>query len=140
MKKYLGIDLGSKSIGYAISESGIIANSLLTKYFEDDNYDLAAKITNELILEYNITVVVIGLPRHMNYDLGIRGQISIDFGEKLQKINPKIEVIYWDERSSTKAAIKTLIKSNQSRKQQKALKDQLAATIILQNYLDSINN
>lgn len=140
MKKYLGIDLGSKSIGYAISESGIIANSLYTKYFDEDDYDLAAKITSDVIEDNNINIVVIGLPRHMNYDLGVRGEISIDFGEKLKKLNPNLGIVYWDERSSTKAAIKTLIKSNQSRKKQKALKDQLAATIILQNYLDSINN
>lgn len=139
MKKYLGIDLGSKSLGFAVSESGIIANSFETKYFEDDNYELAATITNDIIVANKINVVVIGLPRHMNYDLGIRGEISVDFKSKLEKLNPNIEVVLWDERQSTKSAIKTLINAKQSRKKQKQLKDQLAATLILQNYLDSIN-
>lgn len=140
MKKYLGIDLGSKSLGFSISESGIIANSFETKYFEEDNYDLAATITNDVIVTNKVNVVVIGLPRHMNYDLGIRGQISVDFKSRLEKLNPNIEIILWDERQSTKSVIKTLVQANQSRKKQKQLKDQLAATLILQNYLDSINN
>lgn len=139
MKKYLGIDLGSKSLGFAISESGIIANSYDTKYFLEDNYNEAAKITNDLINNLGINVVVIGLPLHMNNDLGIRGQISIDFGKLLKNLNTNLEIILWDERTSTKSAIKTLVEANQSRKKQKAYKDQLAATLILQNYLDSIN-
>lgn len=136
MKKYLGLDLGSKSLGMSISESGFIANSFMTKYFENDNYDEAILIMTEIIKKEHITHLVIGLPKHMNNDLGIRGEISVNFSEKMKLANPNLEVILWDERTSTQAAIKTLVKSNVSRKKQKSKKDELAAVIILQNYLD----
>lgn len=139
MKKYLGIDLGSKSLGLAVSESGIIASSYDTKYFADDDYKQAALIINDLVLSLKINIVVIGLPRHMHNELGERGKISIEFSEMLKNLNPNIEVILWDERTSTQSAIKILIDGNQSRKKQKQFKDQLAATIILQNYLDYLN-
>ena len=140
MIKYLGIDLGSKSLGLAISESGIIANSFKTLYFEEDNYDLAANIITGLIISERFNCVVVGLPKHMNNDIGIRGNISIDFANKLKALNPSIDVVLVDERSSTKIAIKTMISANVSRKKQKTKKDELAAVIILQNYLDSKEN
>lgn len=139
MKTYLGIDLGSKSLGLALSSSGIIANGYDTLYFPEDEYEKALILINNLIKELNIDIIVIGLPRHMNYDLGIRGEISVKFADNLRELSNK-EVVLWDERSSTKAAIKTLIHQNQSRKKQKQKKDEVAATIILQNYLDYKEN
>ncbi|WP_026391334.1 Holliday junction resolvase RuvX [Haploplasma modicum] len=135
MKKYLGIDLGSKSLGFSISLSGIIANSYQTLYFKDDNYEEAVNLTLEVIKKEQITDVVIGLPKHMNNDLGIRGQISIDFANML-KSKIDVNVVLWDERTSTQSAIKAMVSQNVSRKKQKLKKDELAATIILQNYLD----
>lgn len=135
MKKYLGIDLGSKSLGFSISLSGIIANSYQTLYFKDDNYEEAISLTVEVIKKEQITDVVIGLPKHMNNDLGIRGQISIDFANML-KSKIDANVVLWDERTSTQSAIKAMVSQNVSRKKQKLKKDELAATIILQNYLD----
>lgn len=135
MKKYLGIDLGSKSLGFSISLSGIIANSYQTLYFKDDNYEEAISLTVEVIKKEQITDVVIGLPKHMNNDLGIRGQISIDFANML-KSKIDVNVVLWDERTSTQSAIKAMVSQNVSRKKQKLKKDELAATIILQNYLD----
>lgn len=135
MKTYMGLDLGSKSLGLAISRSGLIANSYDTRYFKDDDYNQAVEIMIEILKNENVDVLVVGLPKHMNNDLGIRGEISIQFKEKLQsKLN--LEIILWDERTSTKAAIKSLIKSGASRKKQKQKKDEIAAVIILQNYLD----
>jgi putative holliday junction resolvase len=135
MKKYLGIDLGSKSLGFSISLSGIIANSYQTLYFKDDNYEEAISLTVEVIKKEQITDVVIGLPKHMNNDLGIRGQISIDFANML-KSKIDVNIVLWDERTSTQSAIKAMVSQNVSRKKQKMKKDELAATIILQNYLD----
>jgi len=135
MKTYMALDLGSKSLGLAISKSGIIANSYDTIYFKEDKYDEAINIMSEIIRKEAVDILVIGLPKHMNNDLGIRGEISIDFKNKILEKN-QIEVILWDERSTTKAAIKTLIQSGASRKKQKQKKDELAAVIILQNYLD----
>lgn len=139
MKKYLGLDLGSKSLGLAISQTGIFASVYKTLYFETDNYDLAANLIVDVINEEKIDCLVIGVPKHMNNDLGIRGQISIDFAEKVKQLT-NIEIILWDERTSTQAAIKTLVSSNVSRKKQKQKKDELAAVIILQNYLDYKEN
>lgn len=139
MKKYLGIDLGSKSLGLSISESGIIANSYKTLYFEEDNYKEALNIIINLIDELKINVIIIGLPRHMNNDLGIRGEISVNFANEIQS-ERNVEVVLWDERTSTQSAIKSLVTQSVSRKKQKEKKDQVAATIILQNYLDYKEN
>ena len=136
MKTYLGLDLGSKTIGVSISSSGIIASALDTYRFQENNYDDALKIVYQLIKEHQVATIVLGLPKHMNNDLGIRGQISIDFKSKIEEIYPKIEVVLWDERLSTQTAIKTMIKGSESRKNQKLKKDELAAVVILQNYLD----
>lgn len=137
-KRYIGLDLGSKTLGISISESGIIASNHSTYKFEEDNYQLAVNYINDFINDNKIDVVVLGLPRHMNNDLGIRGEISLQFKESLSKIND-CEIILWDERLSTKQALDVLIKGSVRRDKQKKIKDELAATIILQNYLDSIN-
>ncbi|NLL68825.1 MAG: Holliday junction resolvase RuvX [Acholeplasmataceae bacterium] len=137
-KRYIGLDLGSKTLGISISESGIIASNHSTYKFEEDNYQLAVNYINDFINDNKIDVVVLGLPRHMNNDLGIRGEISLQFKELLSKIND-CEIILWDERLSTKSALDVLIKGSVRRDKQKKIKDELAATIILQNYLDSIN-
>jgi putative Holliday junction resolvase len=136
MKTYLGLDLGSKTLGVSISSSGIIASALDTFRFQENNYEEALKIVFQLVLTHQVTTIVLGLPKHMNNDLGIRGQISIDFKEKIESKYPDIDVVLWDERLSTKTAIKTMIKGSESRKNQKLKKDELAAVVILQNYLD----
>ncbi len=138
MNKYLGLDLGSNTLGISISTSGIIASNLETYRFTEDNYDEAVNYLKDLIEKNKITHVVLGLPRHMNHDLGIRGEITISFKEKLESVS-NVKVILWDERLSTKEALDTLIKGSVRRDKQKKLKDELAATIILQNYLNSIN-
>ncbi len=135
MKKYLGIDLGSKTIGFAISSSGIIAESYDTVYFKDDMYDIAVKkIINVVKLEH-IDVIVLGYPKHMNNDVGIRGKISEDVKQKiLEQID--VEVVLWDERLSTRSALNAMIQGKTSRKKQKKKKDEMAAVVILQNYLN----
>lgn len=136
MKTYLGLDLGSKTLGVSISSSGIIATALDTYRFKENDYTEAISIVLQLIKEYRVNIIVLGLPKHMNNDLGIRGQISLDFKQKIESINPNIDIILWDERLSTRTAIKTMIKGSESRKNQKLKKDELAAVVILQNYLD----
>jgi len=136
MKTYLGLDLGSKTLGVSISSSGIIATALDTYRFKENDYTEAISIVLQLVKEYRVNIIVLGLPKHMNNDLGIRGKISLDFKQKIESINPDIEVVLWDERLSTRTAIKTMIKGSESRKNQKLKKDELAAVVILQNYLD----
>lgn len=132
---YLGLDLGSKTIGIAISESGIIANSLETYRFKENDYEQARDYILTLSKKLGIDKIVLGYPKHMNNDVGIRGKISEDF-KKMIEDQSKIEVILWDERLSTQTAIKALIKGFERRDTQKKKKDEVAAVLILQNYLD----
>lgn len=135
MKRYLGLDLGSKTVGVAISESGIIASTLTTIRFQDDQYEEAALKVLELIKLHKIDSVVLGLPKHMNNDIGIRGKISESFKERLEK-ETQATIILWDERLSSKSARQAMIQGSERRKTQKEKKDELAAVIILQNYLN----
>ncbi|WP_416326071.1 Holliday junction resolvase RuvX [[Eubacterium] hominis] len=132
----LGLDLGSKTLGVSVSDAmGMIARPVETLRFESDDYDSAFEQVQAYIKEFQITTAVLGLPKHMNGDVGIRGEISYAFKEKLETLG--IEVILWDERLTTVAAEKILIAGNVSRKKRKKVIDQMAAVQILQSYLDS---
>jgi len=135
MKKYIGLDLGSKTLGVALSESGVIAYALETYRFIENKYEDAVDKVIQLVNTYKIDTVVLGLPKHMNNDIGIRGKISEEF-KKMIELKSKVEVVLWDERLSTQSAMKAMIKGSERRKSQKQKKDELAAVIILQNYLD----
>lgn len=135
--KYLGLDLGSRTLGVAISDSlGMIARVYETYRFTDDDYDAAINYTKDLCLKENIKEVVLGLPKHMNGDIGIRGEISKDFKAKLEALGD-FKVILWDERLSTVTANKVMISGNVRREKRKEKKDELAAVVILQSFLDS---
>ena len=137
--KYLGLDLGSRTLGIAISTSGIIASNLETIRFRDDDYDYAINYTKELCIKEKIDVVVLGLPKHMNGDEGIRADISKEFKKKLEELLPSIKVVLTDERLTTVIVDKTMISGNMSRDKRKKLKDEMAAVVILQDYLDKVN-
>jgi putative holliday junction resolvase len=133
MKTYIGLDLGSKTLGVSISQSGIIAHTYETFRFKEGHYDEAVNYTLELVKKENVSTVVLGYPKHMNNDVGIRGKISEDFKESLEK-NTSVEIILWDERLSTQSALRVM--QGFSHKDRKQKKDELAAVLILQNYLD----
>jgi len=135
MKKYLGLDLGSKTVGISMSESGVIAYALTTIRFTENDYNEAADQVAKLVNQHKIEIVVLGYPKHMNNDIGIRGKISEDFKVQLEQRCP-VEIVLWDERLSTQTALRTMIKGSERRKSQKQKKDELAAVVILQNYLD----
>ena len=128
--RYLGLDLGSRTLGIAISTSGIIASNLETIRFRDDDYDYAINYTKELCIKEKIDVVVLGLPKHMNGDEGIRADISKDFKKKLEELLPSIKVVLTDERLTTVIVDKTMISGNMSRDKRKKLKDEMAAVVI----------
>lgn len=136
MKKYIGLDLGSRTCGIAISDAmGMLARNLTTIRFKDDSYEYCADEVIKIVNEHKIEDVILGMPKHMNGDIGIRGKISEDFKTLLlQKAN--INVILWDERLTTVAANNAMISQNVRREDRKKLKDELAAALILQNYLD----
>ena len=135
MTRYLGIDLGSKTIGLAISESGIIAQTLKTLRFAEDDYDQAVQMIIHEVKEHQIDVVVLGYPKHMNNDVGKRGLISEDVKKKMNEFLD-VTVILQDERLSTKSALDVMIAGGTNRHKQKQKKDELSAVVILQNYLD----
>lgn len=137
MKRYLGLDLGSRTLGVAISTSGLIAEALHTYRFKDD-IEEAIRLIVTLIDEHAIDVVVLGYPKHMNNDVGIRGKISEDVSTRIQA-SRSVEVVLWDERLSTRSALKVMIDGGVRRSRQKKKKDELAAVLILQNYLDYEN-
>ncbi len=137
MEKVLGLDLGSKTLGMARSDAlGMIAHGIETFRFPENRYDLAALHVKEYVIQEQIKKIVLGLPKHMNGDVGIRGEISIAFKEKLEKEIPGIEVILMDERLTTKVAQQSLIFADVSRQKRKKVIDKMAAVEILQNYLD----
>lgn len=134
--RILGLDLGSKTLGISVSdELGMIARAVDTVRFDDDDYDTAITKLKPFLEEFKCKEVVLGLPKHMNGDVGIRGEISLDFKEKLEAIG--VKTILWDERLTTVAANKLLISADVSRKKRKKIIDQMAAVQILQGYLDS---
>ena len=136
MERVLGLDLGSRTLGVAVSDPlGMIARTVETFRFEEDDYDAALKRTGELIKEYSAKRIVLGLPKHMNGDIGIRGEISIQFKASLEEMfNIPVELV--DERLTTVVAQKLLISADVSRKKRKKVVDQIAAVQILQGYLD----
>ena len=138
MERILGLDLGSRTCGIAISDTlGMLAQGIETYRFRDDDYDRAAKHVVALINEHQIKTVVLGLPKHMNGGLGERAQISIMFKEMLEKEVPGLNVVLIDERLTTKVAQDQLIFADVSRKKRKQVIDKMAAVAILQGYLDA---
>ena len=138
MNRTLGFDLGSKTLGVSVSDPlGMIARALTTLRFDSDDYDSALALALALSRELHADMVVLGLPRHMIGDIGVRGEISIAFKEKLESSG--VEVVLWDERLTTVAANRILLQGDVSRKKRKKVIDQMAAVQILQSYLDYSN-
>lgn len=136
MRRVLGLDLGSRTCGVAVSDPlGMIARAVETIRFSDDDYESACTKVLQFVKELDVTEIVLGLPKHMNGDIGIRGNICIEFKKMLEE-KCSCPVVLWDERLTTVAAQKILISANVSRKKRKAVIDQMAAVQILQGYLD----
>lgn len=137
--KYLGLDLGSRTLGISTSDNlGLIASSLKTIRHEEE-YDRLIKEVQLLVDELRIEAIVLGFPKNMNNTIGPKGELSIKFKEELEKVLT-IPIYLEDERLTTKSATDVLIKGNVSRKKRKKVVDSLAATIILQNFLDKKGN
>ena len=129
--RYLGLDLGTKTLGLAIS-NGMIATSLKTIHFND--LKEAIDKLEKVIIEEKIDLLVLGLTKNMNNTIGPRAEATIEFKEMLEKLN--YQVVLQDERLSTVSAHNYMIEADLSRKKRKEKVDSLAATIILQAYLD----
>lgn len=137
--RIMGLDYGSKTVGVAMSDPlGITAQAVETIWRKDENKlrKTCARI-EELINEYEVERIVLGLPKHMNNDLGERAQKALAFGEMVKR-RTGLEVVMWDERLTTVEAERTLIENNVRRGNRKQYIDKIAAVFILQGYLDSI--
>ena len=134
--RYIGLDLGTRTLGISISDKlGILASSYKTIKFENEDYNSLIPELKKIVEEFNITTAVLGLPKNMNNSLGFASERSINF-KKLIEENINIEVILEDERLSSVEANNVMITADMSRKKRKEKVDALAATIILQRYLD----
>ena len=135
----LGLDLGTKTLGVAVSDkTGLIATSL-TILRHDNNYDFLIEELKKIIKEKEIETIVLGLPKNMNNTIGERGEMVLSFKEKLEE-SISLPVILEDERLTTKVAENILITADVSRKKRKKVIDKMAANVILQSYLDRRNN
>jgi putative Holliday junction resolvase len=134
--RILALDVGERRIGLAVSdELGLAAHGLPTLERTALSEDL--RRLEKIITDRQAEKVVVGLPRNMNGTLGPQAAIVLEFIERLQKRIPRIPIIPWDERLSTKAAERVLLEADLSRAKRKKKSDLVAAVIILQGYLDS---
>ena len=137
--RYLGLDLGTKTLGVAVSDlTGTIATSL-TILRHDENHEYLIEELKKIIEEKNVETIVLGLPKNMNNTIGERGEMVLSFKEKLEK-SINLPVILEDERLTTRVAESILITADVSRKKRKKVIDKMAANIILQSYLDRRGN
>ena len=133
----IGLDLGTKTLGVASSDvSKTIANAYKTIYFREDDYQKALAELKLVIKELEPDTIVLGLPKNMDGSIGFQAQRSLDFKELIEH-NTDFKVIMIDERLTSKMAQNIMIKADLSRKKRKTKVDKLAATLILQSYLDS---
>lgn len=136
--RYLGLDLGTRTLGISISDiTGTIASAYKTIHFKENDYDSLIPELKEIINEYNIGKIILGFPKNMNNTVGDRGLTTLAFKEKLEE-NLNLEVIMQDERLSTVEATHYMVEADLSRKKRKKKIDSLAANIILQTYLDKM--
>ena len=139
-KRIMGLDYGSKTIGVSISDLlGLTAQGIETININEQIKDFKIKRIKELINEYNVGKIVVGLPKNMDNSVGFRGEATLYFVEVLKKKIKSVEVILQDERLTTMGAERVLLEANVSRKKRKDVLDKMAAVLILQTYLDKLN-
>ena len=136
MNRYMALDVGDRTIGVAVSDPlFIMAEGYSTIFRESIEKDL-----KNIIVKENIIKVVVGLPKNMNNTIGPQGEKVLSFVDELKDFLVKnsfdIEIVMQDERLTTVSAERILIEGNMSRKKRKKVIDKVAATYILQSYLD----
>ncbi|MBU5350299.1 Holliday junction resolvase RuvX [Paenibacillus sp. FSL W7-1279] len=135
MKKIMGLDYGDRRIGVAISDAfGWTAQGVevIERRRDEGELDRIAA----LVKDNEVGEIVVGLPKNMNGTIGPRGEICMEFASTLRE-SLSLPVHLWDERLSTVSAERTLLEADVSRKKRKQVVDKMAASLILQNYLDS---
>lgn len=136
--RLLGLDVGSKTVGVAISdELGLTAQKLETISIDETRHNFGMKAIKKLVREYDVTGFVLGLPKNMDGSDGVSVSRSKNYGKRLED-KFSLLVAYSDERLTTIEADRVLIEEAEihDRKKRKEVIDQMAAVLILQNYLD----
>jgi putative Holliday junction resolvase len=137
--RYLGLDLGTKTLGVSITDkSGILVSPLKTIHFPFEDYNNALNQVLEITKEKEIDLVVLGLPKNMDGSIGFAGNRSLNFKKLLE--NNNIKVILFDERLTTKIAEDIVHDNLDNVKNTKGKIDAIAASIILEDYLESVKN
>ncbi|HCS9121137.1 TPA: Holliday junction resolvase RuvX [Staphylococcus pseudintermedius] len=138
--KIIGLDVGSRTVGIAISDlMGWTAQGLDTLQINEEENELGIDALIDIIQKENVGTVVIGLPKNMNNSIGFRGEASLKYKDALAERMPNLEIFMWDERLSTMAAERSLLEADVSRAKRKKVIDKMAAVFILQGYLDGLN-
>ena len=134
--KVLGLDLGNRTLGMAISDFlGIIANPIGTMRFDDCDLNKALEYTVNAVKEHGVEKIVLGLPKNMNGTIGPQAEYCLQFKKMVEEAT-KLEVVMIDERLTSKQADVYMLSADLSRQKRKKNVDKLAAAIILQTYLD----
>ena len=139
--RIMGLDFGSKTCGVAISDPLLITAQGVEIIRRDASNKLRKTLARieELILEYEVEEIVLGYPKNMNDTEGERVELTKEFKEKLER-RTGLEVVLWDERLTTVAADRLMMEARVRRENRKDYVDQIAATFILQGYLDLKKN
>ena len=135
--RIMGLDFGSKTVGVAVSDALLITAQgveIIRRKDENKLRQTLARI-EELIEEYEVGEIVLGLPKHMNATEGVRVELTEDFREKLER-RTGLNVVMWDERLTTVYADRIMMEAGVRRENRREYVDKIAATLILQDYLD----
>ena len=136
--RYLGLDLGTKTLGVAISDkTNSIASPLTTLRFNNEDYESLIPPLRDIITDNNITTIVLGLPKNMDSSLGFAAQRSKNFKTIIEK-NIKIDVVLEDERLTSVMAHNILSDNGKKTIHHKKVVDEVAATLILEDYLKKV--
>ncbi|MFI3213400.1 MAG: Holliday junction resolvase RuvX [Eubacteriales bacterium] len=139
--RIMGLDFGSKTVGVALSDALLITaqgKEIIRRKEENKLRQTLARI-EAIIVEYEVTEIVLGLPKNMNDSEGDRVEKTQDFKDKLER-RTGLPVHFWDERLTTVAADKAMMEAGIRRENRKDYVDQIAAAFILQGYLDLKKN
>ena len=137
--RIMGLDYGSKTVGVAVSDALLLTAQNIETICREQENKLRRTLARiqELCLEYEVEEIVLGFPKNMNNTVGERGEDTLSFRDALVR-RTGLEVILWDERLTTVASEKVLMESGVRRENRKKVIDQIAASMILQGYLDSL--
>lgn len=132
--RILGVDYGEARTGVAVSDELNLTAQGVKTVFGRNSEKVAAEVSR-IAKQYDVKLVVVGLPKNMDNTIGFRGEATMEFAEKLKPlIDCPIEL--WDERLTTVSAIRVLNETNTRGNKRKNVVDTVAACIILQNYID----